>query len=218
MTHRLHRPLAIALLAAAPLAQAIGITDGRADYVAGYAGSTAGDLDVIGAFVTYNQGTGAFVLSGTMDADIGTTPGGFYVWGANRGAGTAGFSAQGFTNVLFDAVILVRQDGSVTVNRLGGGGSTVLPAGTAHITGATIDVLIPGGLLPSTGFAPAGYTWNLWPRDGNLPGGFGQISDFAPDNSNFGATVIGTVPEPTSALLLAAGIAGLVLRRRLSAR
>lgn len=216
MTRRLNRTLALAMLATAPLAQAIGITDGRADYVAGYAGSTAGDLDVIGAFVTYNQGTGAFVLSGTMDADIGSTPGGFYVWGANRGAGTAGFGAQGFTNVLFDAVVIVRQDGSVTVNRLGGGGSSTLPAGSAHITGATIDVLIPGSLLPSTGFGAAAYTWNLWPRDATQPAGFAQISDFAPDNSNFGVTVIGTVPEPAGALLLAAGIAGLALRRRLT--
>lgn len=214
MNARKTGPLAAALLLAAAAAQAIGVTDAKGDWVAGYTGSHAGDLDVIGSFVTYDLGTDAFVFSGTMDGNIGLSPGGFYVWGVNRGAGTAGFAANGVGGVLFDAVVIVRQDGSVTVNRLGGGGSTALPAGTAHITGSTISALVPGNLLPGNGLAKPDYTWNLWPRDGAAPAGFAQISDFAPDNSNLGVTVIGTVPEPSAAALMALGAVALAWRRR----
>lgn len=208
--------IAAALAASGPLAHAIGVVDAPADYVAGYTGSTKGDLDVLGSFVTYNPASDTFVFSGTMNADIGSSTGGFYVWGVNRGAGTAGFAANGVGGVLFDAVVILRPDGTGVVNRLGGGGATPLPAGTALSAGTTILGKVGGALLPSTGFAKTAYTWNLWPRDGTLPAGFGQISDFAPDNANLGVTVIGQVPEPSGLLLMAAGLAALagVARRR----
>lgn len=211
--------LALTLLAAGP-ALAIGITDARGDYMPGYAGSKLGDLDVIGAFATYNLADDSFVFSGTMDANVGSSSGGFYVWGINRGNNAAGFAANGLPNVLFDTVLIVRQDGSATLNRLSGAGAgaTQLAAGTAKVVGSTIAISVPGALLPSNGLGHADYTWNLWPRDGTLPGGFGQISDFAPDTSNFGMTVIGSVPEPASGLLLALGAATLALRRRRAAQ
>ena len=192
---------------AAGQAQAIGITDARGDYVPGFTGSKAGDLDVIGSFVTYNRANDTFVFSGTMDADIGTTPGGFYVWGVNKGAGTAGFAANGYGGILFDAVVILNSNGT---GRVGG---VNLAAGSVLISGTTIMALVPGSLLPSTGFAKPAYTWNLWPRDPTLTG-FAAISDFAPDNSNAPVTVLGAVPEPTTALLLAVGLAGLALRAR----
>lgn len=207
---------AFALAASGPLAHAIGVVDAPADYVAGYAGSTAGDLDVLGGFVTYNPATDGFVFSGTMNADIGTSAGGLYIWGVNRGAGTARFAANGVGGVLFDAVVIVQQNGSIAVNRLDGSPATALAAGTAVSVGTTLLAPISGSLLPSTGFAKTGYTWNLWPRDGTLPAGFGQISDFAPDNTNLGVTVIGQVPEPSGLLLMGVGLAALagIGRRR----
>ena len=83
--------LAATCLATASASHAIGISDATGDWASSYsaAGPLAGDLDVIGAFVTYNPDTGVFVFSGTMDDDIGTTAGAVYVFGVNRGAGTA---------------------------------------------------------------------------------------------------------------------------------
>ena len=216
MSHRLSRSIAfaVATLTAAGLAHAIGVTDAPHDYVAGYTGSKAGDLDVIGSFVTYNVANDSFVFSGTMDADIGSSPAGLYVWGINRGTGTANFAANGVGGVLFDSVVIFNADGSGSVRTLGAGGSaTSFAAGTAAAFGSTIIGKISGALLPSKGYAKTAYTWNLWPRDGTLPAGFGQISDFAPDNSNLPVTVIGSVPEPTSLALFALGLAGLGLRR-----
>lgn len=206
-------------LAAAGTSHAIGVTDALGDYVPGFTGSRAGDLDVLGAFVTYNNHTDTFVFSGTMANDIGTTPGGFYVWGINRGLGTARFAAQGLPGVLFDTVLILNADGSGTVNRLAGAGAgspISLPVGTARNFGSTQIASILGSALPSNGFAKADYTWNLWPRDGGLPGGFGQISDFAPDNSNLKVLSVGVVPEPGTWVLLAGGLAvvSLVLRRQ----
>ncbi len=207
---------AAALAAISPASHAIGVTDATGDYVAGYAGSKAGDLDVVGAFVTYNVATDMFVFGGTMNADISGSSKDTFVWGLDRGAGTARFAANGISGVLFDSIVIFNADGSGTINRLVGGGATSLPAGTAKIVGTTIIGEISGADLPTQGFAKTDYTWNLWPRDGTLPSGFGQISDFAPDNSNSAVTVVGSVPEPGTWAMLALGlgVVGFIGRRR----
>lgn len=211
LTHPIggHRWLGAAvLLACAPFAQAQAITDPAHDFLATFAGSTASaDLDVVSAMVTYNASTDLFTLSGTMDGAIGSTPTGFYVWGANRGNGAASFAANGVPGVLFDRVVLLRPDGTGNI-----GGGPALPGGSVTISGNTISAVVSGALLPSTGFAKGAYTWNLWPRDSRFSG-FAAISDFAPNNSNL---VTVAVPEPeTYALMLGGlGVLGFVARRR----
>ena len=207
-TNRFRVLAAAALTAAAAQAQAIGVTDAVGDYVAGYTGSKTGDLDVVGSFVTYNQSSDKFVFSGTMESDIGSTPGGFYVWGVNRGGGTAGFAVNGVPGVLFDTVVIFRADGTGTVTRTAGAGagSSALVAGTVQIFGSTIIGTVPGNLLVSNGAAKTAYTWNLWPRDPAAGAGFAQISDFAPDNSNLPVVVVG-VSEPGIAWMMAGGLA-----------
>jgi len=195
-------------------AHAVSFNDAAGDWLGTYAGSRAGDLDVLSAFVTYNPSTDVFVFSGTMNADIGTTPTGFFVWGVNRGAGTAGFAANGLPNVLFDAVVVFNPDGS---GRVTGNNPITFAPGTATIVGSTIIGRVSGANLPSTGFAKVDYTWNLWPRDG-AAAGFAAISDFAPNNTNLGVTVLAAVPEPTTLALFAAGLGAVglvgVVRRR----
>lgn len=192
--------IAALTLAAGSATAADGVTDAFGDYVTGYNGSKLGDLDVLSSFVTYDPGADKFVFSGTFAAAVGTTAGGFYVWGVNRGAGTAGFAANGVTNVLFDSVVVFNQDGSARIT--GTNPATLLPAGSVQIAGNTITGEISGAFLPSTGFAKADYTWNLWPRDGTLAG-FAAISDFAPDNAN---VAVAAIPEPSTYALMALGL------------
>ena len=183
------------------------VNDPINDFIPSYTGVHNGDLDVVSSFVTYNPGTDTFFFSGTMNAAIGTTPSAFYVWGLDRGTGTPRFGAIA-TGVLFDSVVILRLDGSAAVNLLPG--ATNLP-GAATFAGNTISASISGSLLPGKGFAKSDYTWNLWPRDGSQPAGNGQISDFAPDNSN---APVAVVPEPSSVMLLALGLGALGWRAR----
>lgn len=204
-------PLALAALALSTLPLAShaldGITDPKGDFLATFAGSSAStDLDVISASVFYNPGTDLFTLTATMDGLIGSTSTGFYVWGVNRGAGTAGFASLGLNGVRFDRVIILRPDGTGTIPGVG-----ALPGGSITINGKTITGVVSGSLLTSTGFTnKLDYTFNLWPRDGAFTGN-AAISDFAPNNANFTATA---VPEPSTALLGAVGLAGLLAWRR----
>ena len=210
------RLLCAGAMAASPeLSHALsGITDNANDFLGTFAGSSSSaDLDVISATVLYDAGTDLFKLTGTMSGAIGSTATGFYVWGVNRGAGTAGFAANGIDGVRFDRVVILRPDGSGSI-----GGGPALPSGSVTISGNTITGVVSGSLLPSTGFNKLDYTWNLWPRDGAFSG-FAAIADFAPDNANFTSTA-GVVPEPeTYALMLAGlGIVGWSARRRSSRR
>jgi len=182
-------------------AYATPTTDAANDFIGTYAGPTAGDVDVLSTNVTL-LGSGDYFFTATLNGAVGTTAGAFYVWGVDRGRGasTSSFAAIGLPNVIFDTVVILRPDGTGSVNRLGGGGSSTLSAGAITILGNTISGTVPGSFLPSNGFVPSSYTYNLWPRVG--AGNNNQISDFAPNASNAAVT---TVPEASSAALALVG-------------
>jgi hypothetical protein len=183
-------------------ARATLITDAVNDFIPSFLGPKNSDLDVVKAEVTFDGTT--FVLHAVLNGPAGTTPGGFYVWGFNRGAGTQGFPTIA-PGVVFDQVVVLRTDGTSAV------AGTPIPV---TISGNEIFGRVPANLLPSTGFAPFDYKWNLWPRSPTIPGNAnGNIADFAPDNSDAAVTA---VPAPPSFVLLAQG--GLVLAAAIGLR
>jgi hypothetical protein len=186
-------------------ARATFVTDPAGDILPTYLGPpNPTDLDVVGIDVVFDGS--AFRLRAVVNGPVGTTPGGFYVWGVNRGAGAQGFPTIA-PGVLFDWVVILNNNGTGQV-----AGFKPLPAGSVTISGNEIVGVVPLAALPSTGFAPEDYTWNLWPRTPVIPGNAqGNITDFAPDNSNVGVPV---VPAPAGALLAAqAGLVFLAFAR-----
>ena len=198
-------------------AAAVPITDPVGDFLPTYVASgrpTGADLDVVAAEVIYHPGSHQFEFIGTLAGAIGTTPANqvsgesvLYVWGVDRGAGTERFLAGTPSigdGVAFDSVVILRPDGTGTVNRIVGGGMTNLATGTVLISGNTISAFLDETLLPSQGKDFSDYTWNLWPRFG--AGLNAQISDFSPNEVSGAidaANARVTVPEPSSLALLA---------------
>lgn len=194
---RVRRSLACALVACAAIAStahAQSTNDPVGDFLSTYTGPHNGDLDVTSIQATFDGAI--FRLDATAAAPIGTTSTGLYVWGFDRGKGTAGFAQIGATNVLFDSVIIVNPGaGTVIVRDIVNNLTTVLPASAIRVSGNEISVDIPANLLSPEGFAQAEFLVNLWPR--NVAGGDETISDFAPDNAD--VPLILAFPTPVSA-------------------
>lgn len=164
------------------------IADAVGDFLPSFAGPRNADLDAVRGEVTLDGA--AFTFSSTSAGTIGTTPGALYVWGVNRGRGTARFGDLA-PGVLFDAVVVLRADGTGQVVDFTSAASPVaspLPAGSVTIRGAEVTGRVPTTLLPGQGLQPAQYTVNLWPRTGL--GRNDQIADFAPDNRNVPVRVV----------------------------
>ena len=203
-----HVACALALVAgfAAGPARAVPINDAQGDFLPSYTGPQNPDLDVRSTGASFVAGQ--YVFDGTFYGAIGTTAGGVYVFGVDRGQGTTRFAAIG-SAVVFDSVVIVNPFGISSVRDFIGNTTTTLAPGAVQVTGASLEVTVPGTLLPSTGFAADHYTYNLWPRSGL--GNNNQIADFAPDNSNLAIDV----PEPASMAILGLGLlATTELRRR----
>ena len=207
--------LAVAALAATPgVASAATVTDATGDFLPTYtAGPRLADLDVTSFSVNYNAATQFFTLGATFAGAIGAVGAltdGIYVIGVNTGTGPLRpFAALGQGNVIFNQAITLRKDGTGNV------GATVLDPANISIAGNIITARIALSLLPSTGFRPEQYGFNLWPRLGT--GNNNQITDFAPENANLSVEGLQTaVPEPATwgVTLLGLGAVGAVLRRR----
>jgi hypothetical protein len=198
----------VAAMILLPQAHATTITDPANDLIPSYVGPANGDMDVLSTSAAVNATT--LFLNATLNGPLGTTAGATYVFGIDRGAGTARFGALA-SGVTFDAVVTATASGVGAGRDLIANTPFSLDAGSVIVSGNHISVQVPLSLLPTEGFAVSAYLVNLWPRVG---AGNSGISDFAPDNSDF---VVSAVPEPGSLAVIAAGIAAigmLNLRRR----
>ena len=195
---------AAALTLIAGAAHASSVSDPVGDFLPTFVGNHDADLDVTSFGVTYDSVAQTFLLTATFAGDIDPAKAGFYVIGVNTGTGTARpFASLGEPNVIFNQAIVIQKSGAAAVS-----GHNF----TATISGDSLSLLVPLSFLPSTGFTPDLYGFNLWPR--NTGPGLGSISDFAPQNATLAA-----VPEPATWALAIAGFAltGLTLRRRRAA-
>jgi hypothetical protein len=184
------------------LAHATTITDPAGDFLPTYVGPHGADLDAVSATVDIVGGD--FVISGTVNGAIGTTPGAAYVFGVNTGGAGSPFPLA--PGILFNSKIVLSANGpSMVTDNIANPTVTTLGAGAVTVAGDTITALIPLSLLPGTGLSPSDFGFAFWPNDG---AGFTEISDFAPNDSTF--TVGGAgVPEPATWAMMLVGVGGL---------
>jgi hypothetical protein len=206
--------LAASAMALPARATIVDPLDPAGDFLPTYTGPHNGDMDVLSVGAV-EDGTNV-TLTATLNGAIGTTAGGAYVFGINRGGGlplfTFGTPSTG-AGVNFDAVAVLLPGGGSFVAVILPTAMTPTPLTNVTFSGSTLTAVVPLADLPSNGFAPSQYFYNLWPRDGLNSADNSQIADFAPDASSFA-----TVPEPGAwaTLLLGFGTLGAALRRRRS--
>jgi hypothetical protein len=182
-------------------AHASSVVDPTGDFLPTFVGTHDADLDVTSFGVSYNPVLSSFLLTATLAGPIDTSKAGLYVIGINTGTGPAApFGALGEPNVRFNQVIVLQKTGSAVLS-----GNAL----TALMSGNSFSLTVPLAFLPSTGFTPERYGFNLWPRNGL--GNNNQISDFSPQNAT-----LASAPEPTTWAMLVAGfgLLGGALRRR----
>ena len=162
------------------------VSDAAGDFIPSFDGPHNADLDARSMEVSFTGGN-TFVFNATVAGKVGLTSGGVYVWGVNRGSGTARFGSIA-TGVLFDFVVIVKPGATSSVRDFISGIVTDLPASSVTVAGSTIEVRVPSSLLPQQGLTPDQFTTNFWPRTGLVSNN--QIADFAPDNSNAPVRVV----------------------------
>jgi uncharacterized protein (TIGR03118 family) len=167
------------------------ISDPVGDFLPTYEGPADPALDVVAHEVRIVGDRMEFF--GRMDGPIGaaTQPeNGFYLFGVDRGLGTARFLAGSPVigpNVTWDVVVRVNRDGTGHINHPLTGLRTLLDPADIQINGNELTASVPLSDLtpaPAPLLPPEQWTYNLWPRIGEIRGQNQLVSDLAPDDGN----------------------------------
>jgi hypothetical protein len=166
------------------------IADPVGDFLPGYTGAHLPGMDVVAHEVVYLEDQGRLVFFGRMDGPIAPTQaiGGLYIFGVDRGLGTARFAGRSPVigpNVLWDSVVRVNPDGTGLFNNVVAGVITPLSPADVTINGNEFTASVPLSLMaPMATRPPEQWTYNLWPRNSVVIGQNAAVSDLAPDDGN----------------------------------
>ncbi len=171
-----------------PSVRAAPLSDPRGDILPTYAGVALPGMDVVAHKVTIVGDR--MVFFGRMAGRIEPTQeiGGLYLFGVDRGRGTARFLGPAAPpvigpHVLWDSIVRVNPDGTGLFNNSLTGVVTPLDPANIKISGNHFTVGVPLSLMtPGATRPPEEWTYNLWPRNGI--GRNVQVSDLAPDDGN----------------------------------
>ena len=176
------------------------ISDPRGDFLPTYTGPHDAGLDVVAHQVTLSGDR--VIFFGQMAGPVAPTQeiGGIYLFGVDRGRGTPRFRAGTpliGPNVTWDLIVRINPNGTGLVNNQIAGVTTQLDPADIRIDGNTITASVPLSLLlPGATRPPEQWTYNLWPRNGIVPGQNVHVSDLAPDDGNSPVQVLSRNGSP----------------------
>jgi hypothetical protein len=137
--------------------------------------------------------SGDFEFLGVNQGPINPAVTATYVFGIDRSGKLPPGPFPNRPNIRFDALIVVKlvpgKALTASVLDLVSGKNSVMPSNSVRIFGNSVQVIVPGAMLPSTGLEPAHYRFNYWPEDG-MPGPQ-NIASFAPELNDVPVGVIG---------------------------
>jgi hypothetical protein len=129
---------------------------------------------------------GDFEFLGVNRGPIDSAATATYVFGIDRSGKLPPGPFPNRPHIRFDALVVVRiapgKAPTASVVDLASGKNSLMPSSCVRVFGNTVQVIVPGPMLPPTGLEPAHYRFNYWPDEGMpVPQ---RIASFVPELNN----------------------------------